>query len=327
MSRNFVSIGWLRVPALVGLLLAFGCGRSLTSSTLPASAPPDDLQLDSDATTLDAIAGSTADGNFTFPLELGNWWEYRRRVDFESTAPFGTTYGFETTFDTEIFCLEPYGGATYSVGRINHHGVRDPYQSYIYYRQDAAGLYELDGTGAPSCKDESTESAARPGPTLESVLNAKLATMPAESRAGARREFERQLEVLREVSRTIGVSGSTPVPNGSPSVELTRLSYPLFRGKTWVLRDSPRFVATAMLPQRLLTRAGPVDAWRIRIDSDLFGPKDRVFTWYGPVGYIGLRARLQGYASPLSARIFEGLALRTIMREDLLGYDFSRRPR
>src|SRR5262249_18550582 len=72
----------------------------------------------------------------------------------------------------------------------------------------------------------------------------------------------------------------------------TRLRYPLRPGLRWTIRDDPLFASRVIARQKLRTDAGTIDAFKIQVTSDLFGPGDRVYIWYGRVGYVGLIAQL-----------------------------------
>ena len=83
-------------------------------------------------------------------------------------------------------------------------------------------------------------------------------------------------------------------PTEAQANEIQRLRYPMHTGQQWLIRPDPMFASRVVARQRLRTEAGPVTAYKIRLSSELFGPEDHVFLWYGPVGYVGMVAQLEG---------------------------------
>jgi hypothetical protein len=119
--------------------------------------------------------------------------------------------------------------------------------------------------------------------------------------AGASREAwtraaQAHLGKIRAVQSVIGGAAWTSSSGLSmqpPDGELLRLSYPLFRGRTWRIRDEPVFVATVEDMGPVRVPAGDFFGVRVRIDSELFGPDDRVHFWYSRSGQLQLRAHLE----------------------------------
>ena len=81
------------------------------------------------------------------------------------------------------------------------------------------------------------------------------------------------------------------------SGEITRLEYPLHPGAQWVIRADPRFESIVEGAEVLDLAVGHVPGWRIRIESVLFGPDDRVHIWYGRGGFLKLEAYFEGIAT------------------------------
>lgn len=70
-----------------------------------------------------------------------------------------------------------------------------------------------------------------------------------------------------------------------PPPEIVRLRYPLETGASWELFPAPSPpTATVEAADTVETPAGPLPAWRIRIDTPGRGPDDRHRVWYGRRG-------------------------------------------
>ena len=63
--------------------------------------------------------------------------------------------------------------------------------------------------------------------------------------------------------------------------------------RSWIIRADPLFRSRVLGVERLRVPAGRFLAYRIRIDSDLFGANDRVFVWYGRKGFLKFWAHLE----------------------------------
>ncbi|HVP14583.1 MAG TPA: hypothetical protein VMS88_03505, partial [Terriglobales bacterium] len=62
----------------------------------------------------------------------------------------------------------------------------------------------------------------------------------------------------------------------------------------WVIRSEPLFEAEVLSWQRLnLPGIGSLQGCWIQYTSEVYGPQDAVYVWYGPDGYLGLSARLE----------------------------------
>jgi len=89
-------------------------------------------------------------------------------------------------------------------------------------------------------------------------------------------------------------SGVIGVSSGPLSGEIALLRYPLAPSKTWHVREDPLFVYTVEGQESLDLPAGSFTGWRIRIDSDLFGPDVLAHVWYGRDGLLQLQAHVVG---------------------------------
>ena len=83
---------------------------------------------------------------------------------------------------------------------------------------------------------------------------------------------------------------TVPDRSGPTEHELTRLEYPLRHGHQWVVIDDA-FLMTATVEGRevLDLPIGRTPGWRIRLESDIFGPDDEVYLFYSRLGYLGWR--------------------------------------
>ena len=104
-------------------------------------------------------------------------------------------------------------------------------------------------------------------------------------------ELEQRLALVRYTLGLHAPSLHRPRPADG---EIVRLAYPLHTGQRWIIRADPRFTAVVEGVDALRLPAGRFVAYRIRIDSVLFGPSDRVRVWYGREGFLQLDAHLVG---------------------------------
>ncbi len=269
--------------ALVGAIaaLAWGCG----SSHAPTS--PGRAAGISGATRLDAATAAPSSG--FYPLAVGNRWDYLYEFDvtLRPTGQPPTTETYRDSTDERIVCSEELLGRTYAVARRLNSGPVSPY--WIRYRQDHAGLYELDDYPAspPPCDSAPAASALHsrelPGPTW-STLAGRLGNVP---NLAAWQAAWQRLEVRRAaLDRLVH-----EFRQGGPQTgEIQRLAYPLNPNQSWVIRGDPPFTAEVERGTSLDTPAGTFRCWAVRIRSELFGPRDVIRFWYGRDGAIGYEA-------------------------------------
>ena len=79
-------------------------------------------------------------------------------------------------------------------------------------------------------------------------------------------------------------------PQGQP--EIQRLAYPLAVGREWIVRPDPLFTERVEARETVVVGTRRLVAWRIRIESDLFGPDDRVWLWVSHEGELRFRYHL-----------------------------------
>ena len=309
------------VPAglvILGVMLA-GCGRT-TQSIAPAS---DDLTASAlragpERTNDPAEAGPPA--NLYYPLEVGNHWGYEFAFTIDIVPMGGVPEAVSDMLerrDRDLVCVEQRAGRSYVVERQSYPSG----QGWLRYRQDAAGLYEFDGDSdvPPVCAAATgrrTFDADGPGVGPEEAAWEGVAAKLADpvSRAAYRVAWDRIQARVQAIRRALGTGPAIPRGAASAGVEpgeIVRLAYPLHRGAHWAIRPDPLFASTVEGVDVLDLAVGRVPGWRIRIDSEFFGPADRVHLWYGRDGYLMLAAHLEGAAtSP------DGVTIGTMIAEE-----------
>lgn len=167
--------------------------------------------------------------------------------------------------------------------------------SQVFYRQDATGLYELDAIRDP---------AARAGPApMHDALAARIASHAAVKD----REFLRRAlaNVEAKLARIDGLLHTAPLPATGPQgqPEIRRLAYPLAVGREWILRADPLFTERVEAREGVVVGGRRLAAWRIRIESELFGPDDRVWLWFSHEGELRFRYHVQGVATDTEGNV------------------------
>jgi hypothetical protein len=318
----------MRSPAIPGhalaaltvaaTILAGGCG---STRTLP-SAPTSGSGASADAAFSIGLGDprSPTKGPFTglsdrYPLASGNRWTYERLfvvnvVDAQGNVV--STYGDPTSIERLQTCPVTIGGREYLTERVTTSDGYNISRYWVRFRDDARGLYEADQIGPdPSCAGA---EAASTSPVTDQ--NADLGAAWSRAIDGVRdpeqrAAFERAWEAVRgrieamRIARIPAALGLRPRFNplaGPPDGEIQRLRYPLLSGQSWVIRQAPRFTAGVEARESILLPAGRYEGWRIRYDSDIFGPADRVYVWYGADGCLRQAFHTEGVATDQSGR-------------------------
>jgi hypothetical protein len=320
LRRPFSALLILLTPLAAGL----GCARSTTSVVAPQ--PPATVSFELDPAAI-VIGDSPSAPSRTiapfYPLALGDHWTYDRTL----TSRFG--YGpdelaesvIRATVTRELNCSIPAGPDLY----VSEHTVEQDeayvFNSWILYRQDSSGLYEADYlfTDSSPCADPGAAAASKRAPDVfDRAWSAKPVEQTPRSSPEMLAEWNRQQRVLRSVIEPLGDRLKSAPSFEAALPEIQRLGYPLHGGSQWITRNEPRFTSRVVAHQRVRTPAGVLDAYKILITSDLFGPRDKVFVWYGKVGFIGIISYAEGYFVDENG-IFAGW-LKTDYREILTGY-------
>ena len=158
-------------------------------------------------------------------------------------------------------------------------------------REDRLGLYERDVAAGPNAE---VEPGAVDGVAAGLAAYVDRTTGDAGQRAAfanAAAEVAQKLSII-QLASGLGRRRRT----GADPNEITFLSYPLQVGTSWIVRASPRFVRTVVGNELIRVPLGTLTAWRIRGDSELFGPNDRVHYWYSPLGLVRIRFHVEAAA-------------------------------
>ena len=281
----------IRVRILVPLVLLFtfaGCARQARLATAP----------DHDRAAAPSVANSSsaASGSREFyPLEIGNHWVYEETDTFGVTPDTGPPMGpfFQAqNRDVVLTGTMSIDGMDYVVQRER---TTDPSvpgnfaESNFLYRQDRSGLYVAD-----------TLVQGRPfmGAEALSALRGRLEQSGWD--AARRRSVDRALAQLanklaRLTPGAFGAVGTRSSSDSPPLSEAKLLAYPLHPGASWDVRTEIRFFNTVEALEQLDLPVGRLRSWRIDEDIESFGPPgDVVKLWYGPAGFLQLRAHLEG---------------------------------
>jgi hypothetical protein len=224
-----------------------------------------------------ATAERARDPRLFYPLDLGNHWRFHRVFTFQGQVIR------RSRIDHDQVCVDAIGDREYVVDGITQidSTLAGPltFHQWVRARQDPTGLYEADvDIGVPPpCADAGDAAAAMP--VDRTVLDG---TNPPDV---AREAIAR----VRRIEMLLAGRGSTAAGG-----ELTRLRYPLVVGATWTVRSQPiTFTSTVEALESLVLPIGTVPAYRLRIDSEVAGPGDRVVVWYGRSGMLGMLVHVE----------------------------------
>lgn len=268
-----------RSLAAVVLLLVAGCADD-PGPVAPNQDPATDGNWIISSEPMSETDARLAGGHSVYPLQLGNTWKYRAHVRIQSEDPGAPEIEeIIRTMKSEIVGSTSVFGRCYTVEEDAITEDIDPDEVFtrtIYYRQDRDGLYEADYAF--------DRPARAPVSGSGGVLARHLASFGfGESWLQAASQIEGRVRPLRELS-TLARRAETL------DHELQRLDYPLQRGKSWVVIDDAfRMTATVEGREVLDLPIGRTPAWRVRLESDLYGPDDVVHFFYGRDGYLGWR--------------------------------------
>jgi hypothetical protein len=283
---------------------AAGCGRALDSAGDPAHS----LAAGGGAAPTAPFVWSTppeagaagADGAF-YPLEPGNRWHYAREIRL-TIRPFGggdpRHIVLRSTIERTLSCVEESSGRAYVAERsVETTGSGTTYY-WVLFRQDRSGLYEADVLlDPPECEglvaDEEAIRLSRDpvrGDAVMGALSAEIADPAVRSAfLTAWERLRARLDAARGALASGGGAVALAKRGGGPGAgEITRLRYPLHPGAAWVILDAPRFDAVVEGVDALRLPVGHLPGYRIRIESELFGPQDRVRVWFGRSGQLML---------------------------------------
>ena len=286
---------WILSLACCGALAA-GCFNVIEPTSPRGAGLQSAVQASAGPGDRTAVDLSSPDGGF-YPLEIGNRWHslddniVQLIPDQGAAEPPFEDHG---TIAVEMACTEAVGDRSYAVEHSTYASPIGGAETWVRYRQDHSGLYELDSDISTPGTCAGASAALRSGSTSPMSLAERVMAARPEYRL-YRSSFE-QLERKRSALMTALRGGARPTAQQAllPG-ELTRLQYPLHAGEQWMIRVDPPFVATVEGSDLLELPAGRFKGYRIHIEAPgLFGSNDRVFTWYDRHGALQLLAHLEG---------------------------------
>lgn len=234
------------------------------------------------------------------PLGLGDRWLYHETFTMQTVVdgdPSGAGTWSETGFEFRIIGSERIAGRDYAVQERRSIPPDSYAPSWYRYRQDETGLYSAD---------VAANTPPSGAPIAASPHDDPFAAAPdfafAGPHADAWREAWQTLERKRALVREAGGAAS-PALRSAGEGEIQPLAYPLEPGAEWVIR-SDVFLVTAVAEtwERILTPAGTMWGWRIRLRNSFFEEGDEALTWWGAQGYLGSWSRLTGEATDTSGQ-------------------------
>jgi hypothetical protein len=286
--------------ALPLLIALSGCSTPLEPTTSPSAAV--DTGPVAGASGGASSTGGALPKGALFPLQLGNRWHYvgeSRAQIIPNVGLPGPLSEFTWQVERNMVCVEKRPEGEYMVEQITE-ASRDLLGiTWIRYRQDMGGLYELDlpldvpptclarpipppGPPPPPGRERPTAAAMPPDPVVSGRSPSELAAYHV-AMDRLRERVATVHALLRTASPLFGLRPPGPARTG----ELTRLRYPLRLKTHWIIRDGPyRFTADVVGVDALDLPAGRATGYRIRMRSNLYGPADVVHVWYGGVGYL-----------------------------------------
>ena len=326
MTRTKCLVRWAGRAILMGLafslvLLGAGCGTLDQGPDTPAGETIEESGLAAGQEPRTPDGGASIPGGF-YPLTIGNTWVYAGEITI--TIDGGSP---SVTPTREVYSLigteERFGREYMLEKRFNIDEDGDTLSPlWFRQRQDRAGLYTADIAGSEPPLYE-YRGARRPGAVVErwSERSGRIwreietGTEPG-TREAYRKAWEDlclKLSVIEAATGGAARFGSVfrGPPGGVFPEEITRLKYPLHPSQHWTIRDDPFFAFSTVEAHEVLDLPpGRMNGYRIRIDSDLYGPNDRVHIWYGRDGYLGASARLElevrdHAGNPIGLMVFE----------------------
>ena len=239
-------------------------------------------------------SGGIPSARALYPLAVGNRWDYRIRTRSEITTDAGPQPPVveENSLAIEITGTQTIDGRDYFQQSESDPSQAPPNSSVFNLRGNRFGLFELDLVSAQ--QDLATDAAP-----LDDNVAALMAyvdrtvTDPSQRAAFQRAAAEVAAKIAAARPTLVGRPGR---PGAVPG-EITLLSYPLYPGARWIVRDDPRFARIVVGPERVNLPLGTLPAWKLRGTSELFGPEDRVHFWYSRLGLLRIRFHVVGDAT------------------------------
>jgi len=194
--------------------------------------------------------------------------------------------------DHDLVCVETIEGREYVIDRVTQIDTTlagtSTFHQWIRNRQDPAGLFEADVDigSTPQCEVSVTSTDPAALEELEDWrASSGWATADQVEAEHAMTTLASRLRRAREA-----LAGG---PGGVAGGELTRLRYPLMVGRTWTIREEPRFTSTVEAFETLRLPVGDLQAYRVRVNAEGMGPNDRVLSWYSRSGLAGILVHIE----------------------------------
>ncbi len=291
----------MRAASLLLVLALPGCGSS-TSTTLPTAAFQAGPAFGDGGASDDAMRASLVRGTSSYPLAVGNRWDYvlHARIEVQPDQGEPSAWQERALYSEEVMDVGSFYGRTYF--RIaTGDPTAGPLSPWLLQRQDESGLYEYDN--GPVFRPASVAAPRNPAFAASRAALASAERSLAGSARGA--AFARaaaasvaKLERMRQEVTGGEWATTEPAPN-----ELTLLRYPLRGGASWVVRSSPEFGREVLGMDDLVLPIGRVRAWRVQGTSELFGAGDLVLFWYGRAGLVRIHVHAVMDATDMSGNV------------------------
>jgi hypothetical protein len=263
----------------------------------------DDATMGATSAATDLLAPRLTVGGLGFararyPLAVGNRWDYRLSGTHQVITDAGPQppMTFVETQRVEIVGTERIGEHEYFVREVSFPQSGSPYSEYVYMREDRSGVFILPTEGGYV----GSPGAGAVGPRFVRQLGAYVDRTVLDP--GRRDDFQRavaSMVVKLAAGRpTIGVE-SAKAQRAEPG-ETTELRFPLFVGAHWSVFEGSGFVRSVVGRERIRVPLGAFSAWRVRETSNLLGPADRSYLWYGAVGWVHERYHYEVAATDTS---------------------------
>jgi hypothetical protein len=256
------------------------------------------------------LAASSSPTGAFFPLTIGNRWhataDARSVLQPAGGGPPIEEFSSHSDISRELTGTEELFGRSYvilqetTVETVGNDPPSVPLTWWTRYRQDATGLYEADAflTQPPaSSSGIGTDARVVTGPVRRQFPMGLRARLPVEQIAAYERAWNDLQDRIAAARRWSASPGSELRSTNLMSDEITRLDYPMHPGGQWTIRPDPYFASTVEGVDHLRLPAGDFPAYRIRIDSEAFGPDDSVHFWFGRSGQLQAQVHLTGIAT------------------------------
>jgi hypothetical protein len=275
------------LAAVLGLAAPlFGCGGKATRTVTPAEVFSTESPFSGSADHPGGMGGGRAGGATSYPLAVGNRWDYalHSRVEIFPTEGEPSATQGQALWSAQIVGTAISGNVTHFLLAEGDPRTSFPPPALYFIRQDQDGLYEVDTSpvfGPSRASPPAGDPLAVSRATLARLEQSLAGTPHATAFARAAARVTEKLDRMRRNLDASASAATEAMPN-----ELTVLRYPLRIGSEWVVRDSPRFGRIVVGLDDVRLPVGRVRAWRLLGVSELYNAEDRVHFWYGRAGLV-----------------------------------------